>query len=167
MATGFWCQERGTNLLDGGAPFYDTYETADGRHMAVACLEPQFFAEFARLLPLETELAAAQYDQARWPDMRAAIARRFGAQDRAFWIERFENSDACVAPVLTPGKPLLIRTAAPATPMRKNTGLRAPPPLPASPAHRAKRQRPPARRRHLPGLGSAEKNNRDLQPKAS
>lgn len=104
MATGFWRQERGTNLLDGGAPFYDTYETADGRHVAVACLEPQFFATFARLLPLETELAAAQYDQARWPDMRAAIARRFGAQDRAFWIERFENSDACVAPVLKPGE---------------------------------------------------------------
>ena len=56
MAAGLWQDRRGDNLLDGGAPFYDTYETADGGHVAVACLEPQFFAEFARLLPLDAAL---------------------------------------------------------------------------------------------------------------
>ncbi|WP_295811202.1 CaiB/BaiF CoA-transferase family protein [uncultured Nitratireductor sp.] len=104
MATGFWRPERGTNLLDGGAPFYDTYETADGQCMAVACLEPQFFAEFARLLPLNDAMTAAQYDQRCWPEMRTVIAQSFKSQDRAFWVERFEGSDACVAPVLTPGE---------------------------------------------------------------
>ena len=68
MAAGLWQDRRGDNLLDGGAPFYDTYETADGGHVAVACLEPQFFAEFARLLPLDAGLAARQYDRGSWDE---------------------------------------------------------------------------------------------------
>ena len=74
IASGLWQERRGANLLDSGAPFYDTYETADGRWMAVACLEPRFFAEFARLLPLAGDLAARQYDRSAWPAMRTAIA---------------------------------------------------------------------------------------------
>ncbi|WP_048648425.1 CaiB/BaiF CoA transferase family protein [Nitratireductor soli] len=100
-ATGFWRQQRGENLLDGGAPFYDTYEAADGGHVAVACLEPQFFAEFARLLPLEARFAQAQYDQAGWPDMRAAIAARISEKPRDAWAALFAETDACVAPVLS------------------------------------------------------------------
>ncbi|MGE0500209.1 MAG: CaiB/BaiF CoA transferase family protein [Rhizobiaceae bacterium] len=101
LGTGFWRDERGVNLLDTGAPFYDTYETADGGHMAVACLEPQFFAEFARLLPLEAGLADRQYDATLWPSMREVIAGRFRERTREQWTAAFEQSDACVAPVLT------------------------------------------------------------------
>jgi alpha-methylacyl-CoA racemase len=101
LSAGLWRDERGVNLLDSGAPFYDTYETADGRHMAVACLEPQFFAEFARLLPLEGRFAGAQHDRALWEGMRAAIARRMKQQTRDQWAALFDGTDACVAPVLS------------------------------------------------------------------
>jgi alpha-methylacyl-CoA racemase len=101
LANGFWQDRRGENLLDGGAPFYDTYETSDGRHVAVACLEPQFFAEFAKLLPLPDDLAGRQYDRAIWPELRLAIEARFRQRPRDEWAALFEPSDACVAPVLT------------------------------------------------------------------
>lgn len=101
LAAGHWQERRGSNLLDSGAPFYDTYETADGRHVAVACLEPQFFAEFAALLPLEPRLAAGQSDRRLWPAMRAAIAARIKERTRDEWARIFEGTDACVAPVLT------------------------------------------------------------------
>jgi alpha-methylacyl-CoA racemase len=101
LATGFWRDKRGANLLDSGAPFYDTYETADGRHVAIACLEPQFFVEFARLLPLEENLASAQYDTALWDEMRVAIAARIKEKTRDEWVDIFEQTDACVAPVLS------------------------------------------------------------------
>ena len=104
LATGFWRDRRGSNLLDSGAPFYDTYETADGGHVAVACLEPQFFAEFARLLPLEERFAAAQYDQSLWEEMRVAIAARIREKSRDEWAALFEKTDACVAPVLSLGE---------------------------------------------------------------
>jgi len=101
LATGFWKDARGSNLLDTGAPFYDTYETSDGRHMAVGCLEPQFFAVFARLLPLDDRLAARQYDQTGWDEMRDAIAKRFRQKSRDEWAAIFEPTEACVAPVLS------------------------------------------------------------------
>lgn len=101
LATGFWKDERGSNLLDTGAPFYDTYETADGRHVAVGCLEPQFFAEFARLLPLDAAFVARQYDLTSWGEMRAAISARFRDKTRDEWAAIFEPTEACVAPVLS------------------------------------------------------------------
>lgn len=104
IASGFWRERRGSNLLDSGAPFYDTYETADGRHMAVACLEPRFFAEFADLLPLSEPFRSGQYDAALWPAMREAIATRLRSRSRDDWTALFEDSDACVAPVLTFGE---------------------------------------------------------------
>jgi alpha-methylacyl-CoA racemase len=101
MAAGLWSDRRGANLLDSGAPFYDTYETADGRHVAVGCLEPRFFAEFARLLPLDEHFVRGQYDKALWPQMRAAVADRFRQKTRDDWDVLFAESDACVAPVLS------------------------------------------------------------------
>ena len=101
MAAGLWSDRRGANLLDSGAPFYDTYETADGRHVAVGCLEPRFFAEFAGLLPLGEHFIRGQYDKALWPDMRAAIADRFRQKTRDEWDALFAGSEACVAPVLS------------------------------------------------------------------
>ena len=104
MAAGIWEDRRGVNLLDSGTPFYDTYTCADGRHVAVACLEPQFFAEFCRLLPLDERFARAQYDRSLWPDMRAAIASRIAERPRDEWAALFEPTDACVAPVLSLGE---------------------------------------------------------------
>lgn len=101
MAAGQWQDHRASNLLDSGAPFYDTYETADGGFMAVACLEPQFFAEFARLLPLDQRFAADQYNRAVWPEMRDEIAIRIRQRNRDDWAALFEPTDACVAPVLS------------------------------------------------------------------
>jgi alpha-methylacyl-CoA racemase len=101
MAAGFWKDSRGANLLDGGAPFYDVYTAADGGHVAVACLEPQFFAEFVRLLPLDAGFVARQYDPRVWPQLRAAIEARIAERPRDAWAELFAPSDACVAPVLS------------------------------------------------------------------
>lgn len=101
VAAGIWSDRRGENLLDSGAPFYDAYETADGRHVAIGCLEPQFFAEFARLLPLDQLFVRGQYDRTLWPEMRAAIAARIGEKTRDAWADVFGATDACVAPVLS------------------------------------------------------------------
>ncbi|KFB09434.1 CaiB/BaiF CoA transferase family protein [Nitratireductor basaltis] len=101
MKAGIWQEKRGENLLDSGAPFYDTYETADGGQLAVACLEPQFFAEFSRLLPLEEPFASNQYDRKLWPEMRKAIAARLKTKTRDEWDALFAPTDACVAPVLS------------------------------------------------------------------
>ncbi|MFK0690263.1 CaiB/BaiF CoA transferase family protein [Mesorhizobium sp. IMUNJ 23033] len=101
MAAGLWRDARGVNLLDSGAPFYDTYETEDGRHVAVGCLEPRFFAEFARLLPLDEHFVRGQFDKALWPEMRATIAARVKRKTRDDWAALFADTDACVAPVLS------------------------------------------------------------------
>lgn len=101
MAAGLWNERRGENLLDSGAPFYDIYETADGRHVAVGCLEPQFFAEFAELLPLDRRFVGSQYDRTSWPEMRAAIAAKIRDRTRDEWADVFGPTDACVAPVLS------------------------------------------------------------------
>jgi alpha-methylacyl-CoA racemase len=96
-AEGMWQDRREANMLDGGAPFYDTYECADGKHVAVGALEPQFFAE----LMAGTGLSFDQYDFAAWPDMRAALTDTFRSKTRDEWTAIFEGTDACVAPVLS------------------------------------------------------------------
>ncbi|MET7813508.1 CaiB/BaiF CoA-transferase family protein [Streptomyces sp. NPDC005395] len=100
LAAGGWQDRRGANLLDGGCPFYGTYETADGRHMAVGALEPQFYAEFMRLLGIPG-LAPARDDMSRWPELREAVAARFRSRTRDEWTAVFAGSDACTAPVLS------------------------------------------------------------------
>ncbi|MER7409066.1 CaiB/BaiF CoA transferase family protein [Streptomyces cacaoi] len=100
LAAGGWQDRRGANLLDGGAPFYGTYATKDGGYMAVGALEPKFYAEFVRLLGL-AEQAPARDDPAAWGALREAVAARFASRTRAEWTRVFEDSDACVAPVLS------------------------------------------------------------------
>jgi alpha-methylacyl-CoA racemase len=104
LADGAWTDERGVNRLDTGAPFYDVYETSDGRHMAVGALEPQFYVRFITLLfapeGVPADLPDAR-DQARWPRMRQAFAARFAERTMTEWSKVFEGSDACVAPVLS------------------------------------------------------------------
>jgi alpha-methylacyl-CoA racemase len=100
LAGGSWRDERGVNILDSGAPFYDVYETADGRHMAVGALEPQFYAEFVRLLDAGVDLPG-QHDVARWPQMRSRFAERFRTKTQAQWSAIFDGTDACVAAVVS------------------------------------------------------------------
>jgi alpha-methylacyl-CoA racemase len=101
-AAGAWNPaERRANLLDGGAPFYDTYRCADGKWVALAALEPPFFAEFLTRAGLPADLAGWQGDRDRWPELRQALERCFEARPRDGWMEVFEGSDACVAPVLS------------------------------------------------------------------
>jgi alpha-methylacyl-CoA racemase len=101
QAAGAWGAPRGENLLDGGAPFYATYETADGRHVALGALEPKFFAELARRIGLEERFVKRQYDRQLWPEMRAAIAALVRTRTRDGWCAELEGSDACFAPVLS------------------------------------------------------------------
>jgi alpha-methylacyl-CoA racemase len=104
-AAGQWSDRRGTNLLDGGAPFYDVYETADGEYVAVGALEPQFFAELVRGLELDTDGdLPGQEDWHRYPELRERFARRFASRTREEWEQVFAGTDACVAPVLTFGE---------------------------------------------------------------
>ncbi|MFF9622483.1 CaiB/BaiF CoA transferase family protein [Streptomyces griseosporeus] len=100
LAAGAWQDRRGANLLDGGCPYYGTYETADGRYMAVGALEPQFYAEFVRLIGLG-DRAADHMDVTRWGELREAVAARFRTRTRDEWTAVFEGTDACVAPVLS------------------------------------------------------------------
>lgn len=96
---GSWRDQRGVNLLDGGAPFYDTYQCADDKWLAVAPLEPGFWAELNRILGVEFVLG--QYDPAGFAEQRAAYTRIFRQRTRDEWAAIFEGSDACVAPVLS------------------------------------------------------------------
>jgi alpha-methylacyl-CoA racemase len=99
IAGGNFQERRASNLLDGGAPFYDVYETADGEHMSVGSLEPQFYAEFARLLGLPED-APGQLDMDRWDELRGLIEARFKERTQAEWVEVFEGTDACVAGII-------------------------------------------------------------------
>jgi alpha-methylacyl-CoA racemase len=101
LSTGAWRPERGVNLLDTGAPFYDVYETSDGEHMAVGPLESQFYREFIGLLGLADADLPAQFDFARWPELRKRFAEVFATRTRREWTEVFDGTDACVAPVLS------------------------------------------------------------------
>jgi alpha-methylacyl-CoA racemase len=99
IAGGGWREERAANLLDGGVPFYDIYETSDGLHMAVGALEPQFYEELVKGLGLAGELPD-RYDFARHDELRGAIADRFRERTQAEWAEVFEGTDACCTPIL-------------------------------------------------------------------
>ncbi|MDR7301193.1 alpha-methylacyl-CoA racemase [Haloactinomyces albus] len=100
LSTGGWRTERGTNLLDTGAPFYDVYATADGEHMAVGALEPQFYEELLERLGLTGALPDRD-DPANWPELRNRFTEAFAARTRQEWTEIFADSDACVTPVLS------------------------------------------------------------------
>jgi alpha-methylacyl-CoA racemase len=99
-AMGFWSDERGTNLLDSGAPFYDVYRCGDGLEIAVGALEPQFYAALLQVLDLADAALPDQQDRERWPELRAALATAFAARSRDEWLARADGRDACLAPVL-------------------------------------------------------------------
>lgn len=104
-SAGLWRDERGANLLDSGAWFYEVYETADGGHLAVGALEPKFLAELLRLTGLDAGAEGpGQFDQARWPDMKERLAAVFKTKTRDQWCALLEHSEACVTPVLGLGE---------------------------------------------------------------
>jgi alpha-methylacyl-CoA racemase len=105
MATGFLAagllrEERASNLLDGGAPYYDLYETADGRHLAVGALEARFYAELVAGLGI-ADVVPDREDPANHPELRRLIAEAVAGRTQAEWVAEFEGTDACVAPVTT------------------------------------------------------------------
>ena len=101
-AAGRWdTAARAGNLLDGGAPFYDTYATADGQWVSIGALEPKFFAELAQRIGLDTRFVKRQYDRSLWPEMRDTLSAVFAGRTRDEWCALLEGSDACFAPVLS------------------------------------------------------------------
>jgi len=105
-AQGVWSDERGTNMLDTGAPYYDTYETADGRYFAIGAIEPQFYAALLQGLGLEGADLPAQNDIGRWEELRTTFTEVFKTKTRDEWAAIFAGSDACATPVLAFGEVL-------------------------------------------------------------
>ncbi|MGZ8738354.1 MAG: CaiB/BaiF CoA transferase family protein [Nocardioides sp.] len=99
LAGGNLRERRASNLLDGGAPYYDVYETSDGKHMSVGPLEPQFYELFVDLLGIRST-APDRHDVSTYPELRTIIADAFAARSQAEWVEVFEGSDACVAGII-------------------------------------------------------------------
>ncbi|MFG2658539.1 CaiB/BaiF CoA transferase family protein [Streptomyces sp. NPDC048425] len=100
-AAGLYDDEPGTNFLDSGAPFYDTYRCADGRYIAVGALEPDFYREFTSRLGADVSDWPDQNDRSGWPKLRELIASTIESRTRAEWAEVFGGTDACVTPVLS------------------------------------------------------------------
>ena len=96
-----WSEIRGANILDTGAPWYDVYETKDGKYVAIGAIEAKFYEELLSRLNLEGASLPAQYERARWPELRETFRKAFEARTRDEWCRVFEGSDACFAPVLT------------------------------------------------------------------
>ena len=151
LAGGNLREERVSNLLDGGMPFYDLYETSDGRHMSVGALEPQFYDEFVKLLGLED--APDRFDLTRSDELRRQIADAFASRTQAEWAEVFEGTDGCVAPIL----PLSEAMEHPHMTAREvfveNAGVRQPAPAPRFSRTAASLSSPPPRK---PGIDTRE-----------
>jgi alpha-methylacyl-CoA racemase len=102
QASGLWnAEERGVNMLDGGAHFYDTYETADGRYVAIGAIEPQFYAKLLELVGVDPARFADQLTESQWPRMKAELAAVIKSKTRDEWAGIMEGTDACFAPVLS------------------------------------------------------------------
>ena len=101
LANGTWTDARGSNALDGGAPWYSAYETADGEYVCVGAIEPRFYAELLSRLGLAGEDLPAQHDRGGWPRLRERFAGAFRTKTRAEWQALLEGTDACFAPVLS------------------------------------------------------------------
>jgi alpha-methylacyl-CoA racemase len=103
-SVGRWSDERGSNLFDSGAPFYEVYETRDGRYVSVGAVEPKFYERLVETLGLTPEEMFPQYDRDRWPDRKKLVAAVFGRRTRDEWCTLFDGVEACFAPVLAPAE---------------------------------------------------------------
>lgn len=151
-AAGLWRDERASNILDGGAPWYGVYRTADGRFVSLAAIEPRFYADLLRRLGLDPASLPARDDRERWPVLRAALASRIAQRTRDEWQAELEGTDACFAPVLGLGE-------APDHPQMKHRaafvdvgGVRQPAPAPRFGRTPGSQPRPPRE----PGQDTAE-----------
>ncbi|MBL4667404.1 MAG: CoA transferase [Sneathiella sp.] len=99
-AAGRWTEERGTNILDSGAHFYDVHETSDGKYVSIGSIEAKFYKELLRLTGLEGEDLPSQMDVSGWPVIRARLAEIFKGKTRDEWCDIMEGTDVCFAPVL-------------------------------------------------------------------
>jgi alpha-methylacyl-CoA racemase len=95
---------RGTNILDGGSPFYDVYETADGQWIAVGAVEPQFYLQLVEVLGLDETARVQQWDKANWPQLRESFQTAFRTRTRQEWSEILAGRDVCATPVLRPSE---------------------------------------------------------------
>ncbi len=101
LAAGSWKEERGSNILDTGAPWYDVYETKDGNYVSIGAIEAKFYEELIQRLGLDAQSLPAQYDRKGWPALRKVFSEKFRTKTRDEWCSVFEGSDACFAPVLS------------------------------------------------------------------
>jgi alpha-methylacyl-CoA racemase len=101
LAAKSWSEERGVNILDTGAPWYDVYETKDGKYVSIGAIEAKFYADLLSRLGLAGQDLPGQHERARWPELRESFRKVFLSRTRDEWCEVFEGSDACFAPVLT------------------------------------------------------------------
>jgi alpha-methylacyl-CoA racemase len=145
MAMGGWRDERGVNLLDTGAHYYEVYECADGKFLSVGAIEPQFYAELLRGTGLTDDPEFAnQNDKAQWPRLKERLAAVIRTRTRDEWAEIFDGTDACVAPILSLGEaPNHAHTAARKTFVERD-GIVQPAPAPRFSRTQADIQRPPA-----------------------
>jgi alpha-methylacyl-CoA racemase len=145
-AMGIWTDERGDNILDSGSPWYDVYETKDGKHVAIGSIEKRFYGELLRLTGLEGEELPAQRDKARWAELRERLARAFREKTRDEWCAVMEGSDVCFAPVLSMAEaPRHPHNVARSTFVEVD-GVVQPAPAPRFSRSKPAIQRPPARR---------------------
>ena len=101
LAAGAWKEERGSNILDTGAPWYEVYETMDGKHVSIGSIEPKFYEELLSRLGLDGQALPSQHDRKGWPALRKLFSETFKQKTRDEWCVVFEGSDACFAPVLS------------------------------------------------------------------
>jgi alpha-methylacyl-CoA racemase len=143
LRSGYFSNERGTNLLDSGAPFYDCYACADGRWVAVGALEARFFAALLAGLGIDPAEVGDQHDRAGWADMRRRFAALFATKGRDEWVAHFAGRDACVAPVLTTEETLADPHLSARGTVVEVEGLLQPAPAPRFGATPAALDRPP------------------------
>ena len=147
-AKGFWRDERESNFLDGSAPFYGSYECADGRYVAIGPIEPQFYRELLQKCGIDDPHFAKQWERAEWPALKAKLAAMFKTRSRDAWSALLEGSEACFAPVLSMSEaPLHAHNVARATFVESNGAMQ---PAPAPRFDRTPSELPPA----APAIGA-------------
>jgi alpha-methylacyl-CoA racemase len=171
-ASGAWQDKRGSNLLDGGAPFYDTYATADGQYVAVGALEPQFYAALLHGLGLTGADLPEQHDRDGWPVLRQRFAATFASRTRAEWEQVFAGTDACVAPVLNMAEAPAHPHAAARSAFTEIGGVTQPAPAPRFERTAAAEPAPPPRPGQdtdavLAGLGLTAADVADLRARGA
>ena len=144
-ALGAWSEERGDNVLDSGAPWYDVYETKDGKYVAIGSLEKRFYGELMRLTGLADDNLPKQWDRTQWPELRSRLAATFKSKTREEWRAIMEGSDVCFAPVLSYSEALQHPHNRARGTFVEVDGIEQPAPAPRFSRTPAAIQRPPAR----------------------